>query len=58
MRQKTVLIADDEANILILIEQTLEQLEEEYNVELISVKNGEEALEIIKKKSPISFFSM
>jgi two-component system, OmpR family, alkaline phosphatase synthesis response regulator PhoP len=52
MKQKKVLIADDEPNILILMEQVLEQLEEEYGVELITVKNGGEALEIIKKKHP------
>jgi CheY-like chemotaxis protein len=58
MRQKTVLIADDEPNILILMEQVLEPLEEEYGVELITVKNGKAALEIIKKNSLNSFFWM
>lgn len=46
-----VLIADDEAHIRLLIEQTLEELEEE-GVELLLALNGEEALEIIRTELP------
>jgi DNA-binding response OmpR family regulator len=52
MTRKTVLIADDEPNILILMEQTLEKLEEVHDVELMTARNGIEALEIIKNKHP------
>lgn len=49
---KKVLIVDDEPNILILMEQALEKLEEENDVELLTAKNGLEALEIIKREKP------
>ncbi|MHC5732917.1 MAG: response regulator, partial [Nostoc sp.] len=50
MTQK-ILIVDDEPNILILMEQALEALEDE-GVELLTARNGEEALEIIKTEKP------
>jgi len=49
---KKVLIVDDEPNILMLMEQALEKLEEEQGVELLTAKNGNEALEIIKEEKP------
>lgn len=49
---KKVLIVDDEPNILILMEQALEKLEEDYNVILLTAKNGTEALEIIQQDRP------
>ena len=45
MEQK-LLIVDDEAHIRMLIEQTLEELEDE-DVVFFKAENGEEALEII-----------
>lgn len=48
---KKILIADDEANIRILMEQVLEKLEDE-GVELLIVENGKEALETIKEEEP------
>lgn len=48
---KKILIVDDEPNILILMEQALESLEDD-EVELLTAKNGEEALEIIKTEKP------
>jgi DNA-binding response OmpR family regulator len=48
---KKILIADDEPNILILMEQALENLEDE-GVELLTAKNGLEALEMIKTENP------
>lgn len=49
---KRVLIVDDEPNILILMEQALEKLEDEDDVELLTAKNGLEALDIIKEEKP------
>ncbi len=50
MSQK-ILIVDDEPNIVILMEQALESLEDE-GVELLTARNGLEALEIIKTEKP------
>lgn len=52
MEAKKVLIVDDEPNILILMEQALEKLEDEDEVELMTAKNGLEALDIIKEEKP------
>ncbi|MCL1467938.1 response regulator [Argonema galeatum] len=48
---KKVLIVDDEPHIRILMEQTLEELEDE-GVELLMAENGEKALETIKREKP------
>lgn len=48
---KKLLIVDDEPHIRMLIEQTLEDLEDE-GVELLLAENGEQALQIIKKEKP------
>ena len=50
MNQK-LLIVDDEAHIRMLIEQTLEDLEDE-GVELLFAENGEDALQIIESERP------
>ena len=50
MEQK-ILIVDDEAHIRILMEQTLEELEDK-GVEILIAGDGEEALEIIKTDKP------
>src|SRR5258705_11822120 len=50
MEQK-LLIVDDEAHIRMLLEQTLEELEDE-GVSFFSAENGEEALEIIQTENP------
>ena len=50
MSQK-ILIVDDEDHLRMLIEQTLEELEDE-GVELITATNGEEALELIVDEKP------
>ena len=50
MGQK-ILIVDDEAHIRMLIEQTLEELDDE-GVEFLTAENGEIALEIIQKENP------
>lgn len=50
MEQK-ILIVDDEPHIRMLIEQTLEELEDE-GVEFLTAENGEIALEIIQEEKP------
>jgi two-component system, OmpR family, alkaline phosphatase synthesis response regulator PhoP len=49
--EKKILIVDDEAHIRMLIEQTLEELEDEGVIFLIA-ENGEEALNIITREKP------
>lgn len=48
---RKILIVDDEAHLRMLIQQTLEELEDE-GVELLAASNGEEALETIKAEKP------
>ena len=50
MEQK-VLIVDDEAHIRMLLEQTLEELEDD-GINFFSAQNGEEALDIIQSETP------
>jgi two-component system, OmpR family, alkaline phosphatase synthesis response regulator PhoP len=50
MDQK-ILIVDDEPHIRMLIEQTLEELEDD-GVEFLTAENGEIALDIIQKENP------
>ena len=50
MSQK-ILIVDDEAHLRMLIEQTLEELEDD-GVELFIASNGEEALDVIREEEP------
>ncbi|MBA2563758.1 MAG: response regulator [Chitinophagaceae bacterium] len=51
MSKKKLLIVDDEPHIRMLIEQTLEELEDE-DVIFLTAENGEEALEIIQTENP------
>ena len=46
-----LLIVDDEPHIRLLLEQTLEDLEDD-DVELFMAANGQEAVDIIEKESP------
>lgn len=46
-----ILIVDDEPHIRMLIEQTLEELEDD-GVEFLTAENGEIALQIIQKENP------
>lgn len=48
---KKILIADDEPHIRLLLEQTLEELEDQ-GVELLTACNGQEALDLIKAEQP------
>ena len=47
----TVLIVDDEQHIRLLIEQTLEELEDE-GVELLTAPDGEVALDVVRNQHP------
>ncbi|MCJ2164448.1 MULTISPECIES: response regulator [unclassified Pseudodesulfovibrio] len=49
---KRILIVDDEVHIKMLLEQTLEELEDEFEVELFTASDGEEGLEFIRSKRP------
>ncbi|KUO74868.1 MAG: two-component system response regulator [Desulfosporosinus sp. BRH_c37] len=51
MAMAKILIADDETYIRVLLEQTLEELEDE-GVELIITANGQEAMENIVAERP------
>lgn len=46
-----ILVVDDEAHIRLLIEQTLEELEDQ-GVEILTADNGADALETIKAEKP------
>lgn len=46
-----ILIVDDEAHLRMLIQQTLEELEDQ-GVELVTASNGEEALAVIQEQQP------
>lgn len=48
---RKVLIVDDEAYIRLLIEQTLEDLEED-SIEVIQAENGIDALALVKEEKP------
>ena len=47
-----ILIVDDEVHIRMLLEQTLEELEEDFGVDILSASNGEEGLALIKSEKP------
>ncbi len=49
-----ILIVDDEAHIRLLLEQTLEELEDE--VEVLVAEDGEQGLAIIKEENPVLVF--
>ena len=51
MNEMKILIVDDEPHLRMLIQQTLEELEDE-GVELLLASNGEEALETIASEQP------
>lgn len=46
-----ILIVDDEPHIRLLLEQTLDELED-HDVELATAKNGQEALDSIAQRAP------
>lgn len=52
---KRILIVDDEPHIRLLLEQTLEDLEDE-GIEILTASNGEDALEMIEAEKPALVF--
>jgi DNA-binding response OmpR family regulator len=51
-----ILIVDDELHIRSLLEQTLEELEEEHGVAVLSAASGEEGLAVIEEERPALVF--
>lgn len=49
---RKILIVDDEVHIRMLLEQTLEELEEEHDIEILIAADGEEGLELIREHKP------
>ena len=49
---KKILIVDDEIHIRSLLEQTLEDLEDDYDVEILTASDGEEGLSMIQEERP------
>lgn len=49
---KKILIVDDEVHIKMLLEQTLEELEDEHGVTLLTASDGEEGLATIGAEKP------
>ena len=49
---KKIVIVDDEVHIRALIEQTLEDLEDDHDVELFTASNGQEGLDLITEEKP------
>ena len=47
-----IVVVDDEMHIRSLLEQTLEELEDDYDVEIHSASNGKEGLELIRNEAP------
>jgi DNA-binding response OmpR family regulator len=49
---KKIVIVDDEVHIRVLLEQTLEELEDDFDVEIFSAADGEEGLALIRLEQP------
>lgn len=49
---KKIVIVDDEVHIRVLLEQTLEELEDDFDVEILSAADGEEGLALIRLEQP------
>jgi DNA-binding response OmpR family regulator len=52
MSEKKLVVVDDEIHIRALLEQTLEDLEDEYGVEIFSAADGAAGLELIREERP------
>ena len=49
---RKIIIVDDEVHIRALLEQSLEELEEDHGVEILSAENGQEGLDVIREERP------
>ncbi len=54
--RKKLLIVEDELHIRTLLEQALEDLEDDYDVEILTAADGEEGLNLIRKHRPTAVF--
>ncbi|MBF0613903.1 MAG: response regulator [Magnetococcales bacterium] len=48
----TVVIVDDEVHIRSLLEQTLEELQEDYAFEIVTAANGGDGLAVVQRERP------
>jgi DNA-binding response OmpR family regulator len=53
--KRTILVVDDEARILMLMEHTLRDLEDE-DIEVLTANDGDEALAVIQARKPALVF--
>jgi len=53
---KKLLIVEDELHIRTLLGQALEDLEDEFDVEILTAADGEEGLDLIRKERPQAVF--
>ncbi len=51
-----ILVVDDEVHIRMLLEQTLEELEDDHGVEILTAGDGMEGMEIIAREHPAVVF--
>jgi DNA-binding response OmpR family regulator len=49
---RKIVIVDDEVHIRTLLEQSLEELEEDHDVEILTAENGQEGLDVIRESRP------
>jgi DNA-binding response OmpR family regulator len=47
-----ILIVDDEVHIRMLLEQTLEEIEDEFGVDILTASDGQEGMDIIRRERP------
>ena len=47
-----ILIVDDEVHIRMLLEQTLEEIEDEFGVDILTASDGQEGMDIIRNERP------
>lgn len=52
MAERKILIVDDEPHIVILLEQVFEDLEDHYDVVLLTATEGESALSLVQSQRP------
>ncbi|MBF0135692.1 MAG: response regulator [Magnetococcus sp. DMHC-1] len=51
-----IVIVDDEVHIRSLLQQTLEELEEDFELDILTAQNGGEGLALIKREQPLLVF--
>ncbi len=51
-KPKKILVVDDEVHVRMLLEQTLEELEDDFDIHILMASNGREAIDTIRKEIP------